>query len=72
MLDRKKFIHWLEDYGKCWESGNSDKLFELFSPDAIYPETPFDAPIAGLREIKQYWHRCLVDHLMTEDNPFVP
>lgn len=46
---------WLERYGLAWEEGDADGILELFSADASYRETPFDAPMIGHQAIKQYW-----------------
>ncbi len=47
--------HWLQTYGRAWETGDADLILTLFTQDASYRETPFDAPMVGHGAIKQYW-----------------
>ncbi len=54
-MDANKFFLWLSRYGKCWETGDSNEITNLFSDDAYYYETPFDDPMVGLTSIKKYW-----------------
>ncbi|WP_066018616.1 nuclear transport factor 2 family protein [Endozoicomonas atrinae] len=51
----EQFKTWLELYKKCWESGDSKGITELFSEDARYYETPFDEPMVGSAAIERYW-----------------
>lgn len=47
--------HWLDAYGAAWVAGDPDALVKLFSPSAIYRETPFDPVLTGSDEIRAYW-----------------
>lgn len=38
-----------------WEKGNVDTMANLFTEDAIFLPSPFDAPLKGTEAIKQYW-----------------
>lgn len=49
------FQEWLDRYGAAWEAGDPDAAVRLFSPDAAYYETPFDAPMTGSAQIHKYW-----------------
>lgn len=49
------FEHWLQRYGKAWESGSPEDALCLFSTDAKYFETPFDPPMVGHGAIREYW-----------------
>jgi len=49
------FEQWLERYGEAWVAGDPDAVVELFSANAAYYETPFDAPMVGAGAIRQYW-----------------
>lgn len=46
---------WLQRYGNAWMSRNPEGVGELFSADASYYETPFDAPFRGREGIREYW-----------------
>lgn len=49
------FETWLRRYGRAWEDGDADAICELFTPDAVYWETPFDPPMIGHEAIRAYW-----------------
>jgi hypothetical protein len=49
------FVDWLDGYGKAWTTGDPDAVVALFSNNAAYHETPFDAPLVGTERIHQYW-----------------
>lgn len=53
--DRRRFDQWLQAYGFAWSAGDPDGVAQLFSPEARYFETPFDAPMAGTAAIHRYW-----------------
>lgn len=46
---------WLDEYGRAWVDGDPDRVVMLFSDTAIYRETPFDKPMRGRQEIREYW-----------------
>jgi len=47
--------NWLDEYGRAWIYGNPDHVVSLFSDTATYRETPFDEPMRGRHEIREYW-----------------
>lgn len=49
------FHDWLLRYGGAWEQGDPEAAVALFSPSAVYFETPFDEPMAGTEAIRRYW-----------------
>ena len=49
------FQQWLDRYGGAWVAGDPDAVIQLFSADAAYYETPFDAPMIGTEAIHRYW-----------------
>ena len=51
----KDFKYWLRKYGDAWEKGDPGATETLFTSDAQYYETPFDAPMIGLDAIYKYW-----------------
>ena len=54
-MDEGEVGKWLADYGRAWEQGDAKAVMTLFSPGALYYETPFSAPIVGLDAIHDYW-----------------
>ena len=49
------FDAWLRGYKRAWESRDADAAARLFTPDAEYYWTPFDAPQRGRTEIAAAW-----------------
>ncbi|UCG65931.1 MAG: nuclear transport factor 2 family protein [Deltaproteobacteria bacterium] len=64
----KDFDNWLRRYGDAWEKGDPGSIKALFTSDAQYYETPFDAPMIGLDAIIKYWRDNAV--LSQEDVSF--
>lgn len=60
-LTVEKLQSWLNDYGKAWESKKADKAVKLFSADATYQESPYDAPFVGKQAIHDYWSNVTKD-----------
>jgi nuclear transport factor 2 (NTF2) superfamily protein len=54
-LTIEKLQTWLGGYGTAWETRSAKKAGKLFSADATYRETPYDAPFAGRKAIQDYW-----------------
>ena len=52
---------WLDEYGRAWVDGDPDRVVVLFSGTATYRETPFDKPMRGRREIREYWQEGAAD-----------
>lgn len=55
ILTLESFDRWMEDYGRASLENDPKASAELFSPGAIYYETPFDEPMIGRKAIYQYW-----------------
>ena len=53
--------NWLNEYGRAWVDGDPDRVVTLFSNTATYRETPFDEPMRGRREIREYWQNGAAD-----------
>jgi ketosteroid isomerase-like protein len=53
---------WLGHYKEAWERRDPDRAAALFTENAPYHETPFDAPKAGRRGIRDYWATVTADH----------
>ena len=47
--------NWLDEYGRAWVDRDPDRVVTLFSDTATYRETPFDDPMTGRHEIREYW-----------------
>ena len=52
---------WLDRYKEAWEQRDPDRAAALFTENAPYHETPFDAPKAGRRGIRDYWATVTAD-----------
>jgi hypothetical protein len=52
---------WLERYGSAWETRDAALAASLFTADATYQETPFDAAMAGREAISDYWSKVTAD-----------
>ena len=53
--------NWLDEYGRAWVNGDPDHVVTLFSDAATYQETPFDDPMKGRHEIREYWQDGAAD-----------
>jgi ketosteroid isomerase-like protein len=54
-MDRAMFTGWLDAYKDAWETRDSETAADLFTADAAYYETPFEAPARGRDGIRDYW-----------------
>lgn len=45
----------VDTFGRGWSKLRVDLIAEVFSPEAIFVETPFSEPIRGLDDIRKYW-----------------
>jgi ketosteroid isomerase-like protein len=52
---------WLADYKRAWEERDANRAAVLFTENARYYETPFDAPKAGRSGIREYWATVTAD-----------
>jgi ketosteroid isomerase-like protein len=57
VLDRQHVEDWLEDYERAWRTEGTALLGHLFTEDATYLLSPFDAAVAGLPAIAAMWDR---------------
>ncbi len=53
--------NWLDEYGRAWVNGDPDHVVTLFTATATYQETPFDDPMRGRHEIREYWQSGAAD-----------
>ncbi len=49
-------------YFSCWRSGSKEGLDKVFLPEAEYCFDPFQKPLKGLDQVKQYWE----DHVLPQ------
>lgn len=45
----------IDTFGKGWMKGNTDMIVSVFTPDAVFIETPFSAPLRGEAAIRLFW-----------------
>lgn len=55
MADRAMFRAWIEAYERSWRTPGTAHLRELFTEDATYLHSPYEAPITGLEAIERDW-----------------
>ncbi len=61
MMTEQDVQNWLDEYGRAWVEGDPDLVVTLFSDAATYRLTPFDAPMRGRHEIRDYWQKGAAD-----------
>ena len=52
----------MASYGRAWETRDPDLVLTLFTEDATYQESPFSAPMAGHKAIRDYWEQATGPH----------
>jgi ketosteroid isomerase-like protein len=45
----------IDTFGNSWARGDIDLLMSVYTPEAVFVETPFSPPIQGADEIRRYW-----------------
>ena len=45
----------IDTFGEGWGRGNLDLLMSVYTPDVVFVETPFSAPLKGSDAVRQYW-----------------
>ncbi|KGN30765.1 hypothetical protein N802_06040 [Knoellia sinensis KCTC 19936] len=53
--DRASVETWVADYLAAWRTEGTERLADLFTPDATYSPSPWAAPLHGLPEIEPWW-----------------
>jgi ketosteroid isomerase-like protein len=54
-MDRDQVAAWVAAYESVWRAPGTDRLAELFTPDATYQQAPYREPVAGLSAIGRVW-----------------
>lgn len=65
-LTRATLEGWLGRYKQAWEQRDAAAAASLFTENAAYHETPFDAPKAGRSGIRDYWAGVTADQRNVE------
>jgi uncharacterized protein (TIGR02246 family) len=45
----------VDAFGTAWERGDVEAMASLFTPDAVFLETPFSEKLVGIAGIRDYW-----------------
>lgn len=45
----------VDTFAGAWSKGQLDRILSVFTPDAVFHETPFAEPMAGTDSIRRYW-----------------
>ena len=45
----------IDTFGRGWSKLRIDIIASVYAPEAVFIETPFTAPIAGIDAIRKYW-----------------
>jgi hypothetical protein len=45
----------IDTFGRGWSKLRVDLIASVYTPDAVFLETPFSAPITGIDGIRKYW-----------------
>jgi len=45
----------IDTFGEGWEKGDIELLCSVFTPDAVFLETPFSQKEVGIQAIRAYW-----------------
>ena len=45
----------VDTFGAAWERGDVEAIASLFTPDAVFLETPFSDKAVGIAAIRDYW-----------------
>ncbi|MFI5274809.1 MAG: YybH family protein [Ktedonobacterales bacterium] len=54
-MNRADVAAWLDAYSHAWETYDPDEIGALFSADADYFDSPYDAPVHGREAIVARW-----------------
>jgi len=45
----------IDAFGRAWEEGNVEGVLAVFTPDAVFQESPFSPKDTGAAAIRAYW-----------------
>ena len=49
------FRQLIDSFGEGWEKADIERICSVFTPDAVFLETPFSSKDVGLPAIRAYW-----------------
>ena len=52
---RDQYRQLIDTFGRGWQKGDPDELLSVFTPDAVFKETPFTREDRGLPAMRAYW-----------------
>jgi ketosteroid isomerase-like protein len=55
VTDRSAVSSWLAAYEAAWRTSGTEGLAQLFTEDAMYLQSPYERPVAGLAAISVMW-----------------
>ncbi|WP_345639294.1 nuclear transport factor 2 family protein [Rugosimonospora acidiphila] len=56
-MDRQDVTAWVAAYERAWRAAGVDALADIFTPDAVYRQGPYEAPLTGLSAIGRMWEQ---------------
>jgi len=56
-MDRHSAANWVTAYESAWRSPGVAALTDLFTPDSVYRQGPYETPVTGLAAIGDMWDR---------------
>jgi hypothetical protein len=54
-VTRDQVASWVAAYERAWRAAGTSSLGELFAPDAVYRQGPYNEPALGLPAIGRMW-----------------
>ena len=54
-MEKWSVEEWLDAYGRAWADGDPEQITQLFSEEATYRDSLFDAAMKGWAAIRQNW-----------------
>lgn len=58
VIDRAVLRRWLAGYEAAWRAPGTESLAALFTGDAVYLQSPYEQPVAGLAAIGRMWEQA--------------
>jgi ketosteroid isomerase-like protein len=55
MVRREQVAEWVAAYERAWRAPGTGALAGLFTAHAVYRQSPYDEPVAGLPAIGRMW-----------------